>query len=102
MKKCPICHQSFTKRMLLQKSLSKPMNELLGKKFTDGKGVIRCPHCGARLRKKISVWFIPALLPFIVSAVLGSVNRSLSFLMIPSIVLFMLFYVNLPYVPYDK
>ena len=92
-RKCPVCHQSFNRRMLLHKSLSKPMSGLLGEHLTDGKGVIRCPHCKARLRKKMSVWFIPALLPFLVSAVLYSTNHSLWFLMVLSIVLFMLFYI---------
>ena len=102
MRKCPVCHQFFNQRMLLQKSLSKPATDLFGDHLTDGKGVIRCPHCGARLRKKISVWFIPALVPFLVSSVLYSTNHSLWFLMVLSIVFFLIFYINLPYVPYDK
>jgi len=88
----------------LKKSLSKPAADLLGERLMDGKGIIRCPHCGARLRKKISVWFIPALLPFLVSAVLYSIHHSdsLRYLMILSIVFFLVFYINLPYVPYGK
>ena len=101
MKKCPVCHQRFTQYMLLKKKLSKSSSTLLGEYLTDGKNVIRCPHCEARLRKKISVWFILALLPFFISAVLTALNHSWSFLMILSIVFFMLFYINLPYVPYD-
>lgn len=102
MKKCPVCHQTFTNMMILRKNLSKTMPKLLKEQFTDGKDVIRCPHCGARLRKKVSIWFIPALIPFLISAVLTSVNRQYSFLMILSIVFFMFFYISLPYVPYDK
>lgn len=102
MKKCPVCHQTFTQGMLLKKSISKSFSKRLSEQFTDGKGVIRCPHCNARLRKKISVWFIPALMPFFVSAVLYPINSFFEPLMYLSIVFFMLFYINLPYVPYDS
>ena len=102
MKKCPVCHQTFTNMVILRKNLSKSMPKLLKEQFTDGKNVIRFPHCGVRLRKKVSIWFIPAFLPFLISAWLTTVNRQYSFLMIPSIVIFMIFYVNLPYVPYDN
>lgn len=102
MKKCPVCHQTFTNMVILRKNLSKSMPKLLKEQFTDGKNVIRCPHCEARLRKKISIWFIPSLLPFFASAWLTSVNRQYSFLMLPSIVFSMIFYMSLPYVPYDN
>ena len=102
MRKCPVCRQSFNQLMLLKKKLSKPTSDLLEEHLIDGKGVIRCPHCGTRLRKKKSVWFVPMLLPFLVSAVMYSTNHSLWFLMVLSIVFFMIFYINLPYVPYDK
>jgi len=101
-KKCPVCHQSFSQYTLLKKKLAKPMSDLLGEHLTDGKGVIRCPYCGSRLRKKISVWFFPMLLPFFASAVLYATNHSLWFFMPLCIVFFMLFYINLPYVSYDK
>ena len=102
MKKCPVCQQSFTGSMHLKKTVSKGICKLFEEFFTDGKGVVRCPHCEARLRKKISIWFIPALVPFIISAILCSINRQYSFLMLLSIVFFMIFYICLPYVPYDQ
>lgn len=102
MKQCPVCHQAFTRSMLAKKALSKPVVKRLGENLTDGKYVTRCPHCNARLRKKFSVWFIPALIPYIVSVVLYYYNRSLAFLMYLSIAFFVIFYANLPYVPYDK
>ena len=102
MKKCPVCHQTFTKTMILNRKASQSTSDLLGEHLTDGKGVIRCPHCKARLRKKFSIWFILALMPFFISAILCSFNRQYTFLMIPSITFFMIFYVKLPYVPYDK
>ena len=57
MKKCPVCNQTFTWRMLLHRKFSQSFPNLLGEHLTDGKGVIRCPHCGSRLRKKISFIF---------------------------------------------
>ena len=102
MKKCPVCHQTITGTMILRRKVAQSMPDLLGEHFTDGKGVIRCPHCKSRLRKKISVWFIPAMIPFVVSVWLYTVNPSLKYTMIISIVFFMLFYISLPYVPYDK
>ena len=102
MKKCPLCHQSFTSRMLTKKALSKRPSKLLGEYVTDGRGVIRCPHCSTRLRKKISIWFIPALMPYILSAIWYITTGRYAFLMYLSIAFFMVFYVNLPYVPYDK
>ena len=102
MKKCPVCHQTFTSTMILRKKASQSVGDLLGEHLSDGKGGLRCPHCKSRLRKKISVWFIPALMPYLISAILCSVDRQYAFFMIPSILLFMIFYVNLPYVPYDK
>ena len=102
MKKCPICQKSFTRSMILKKSLFQPTSKLLGDHLTDGRGVIRCPHCATRLRKKISIWFIPTLVPFLISAIWYSINRQYAFLMVLSIILFVIFYVNLPYVPYDK
>lgn len=101
MKKCPVCHQSFTSRMLIKKALSKRPAKLLGEYVTDGKGVIRCPHCSARLRTKISVWFLPALMPYILSTIWYIITGRYAFLMYLSIAFFMVFYVNLPYVPYD-
>ena len=73
----------------------------LGESLTDGKGVIRCPHCRSRLRKKVSIWFIPAMIPYIIAAVMTSINHKYAFLMMPSIVFFLIFYINFPYVPYD-
>ncbi len=102
MKKCPVCQKTFTRSMIFKKNVIKSPHELLWKKLTDGKGVIRCPHCAARLRKKISIWFIPALIPFLISSIWYSINRQNDFLMILFAVFFMIFYVNLPYVPYDK
>lgn len=102
MKKCPVCHQAFTRNMIFHKKVSQSISTLLGEHLTDGKGVIRCPHCGVRLRKKRSIWFIPALIPFLISTVWYSINHQYSFLVILSIAFFMLFYGNLPYVPYDK
>ncbi len=102
MKKCPICQQTFTQYQLLKKSCLKSVGKLLETHFMDGKGVIRCPHCNARLIKKRSFWFIVALIPFCVSAVWYSITHQYDFLMYLSIVLFMIIYASLPYVPYDK
>ena len=101
-KKCPVCQKSFNRRMLLKKNAEKSSHVLLEEHLTDGKGVIRCPHCAARLRKKISICFIPALIPFIISSILYSINRQNAVFVILSAVIFMVFYVNLPYIPYDK
>lgn len=102
MKKCPVCHQFFNQRMLLKNQLSKKPSKLFSEHLTHGKGVIQCPHCSAWLRKKISVWFIPALIPVLISGILYPINHQYAFLFIISMIFFMIFYANLPYVPYDK
>ena len=102
MKRCPVCHQPFTSRMLTKKALSKRPSQRLGEYVTDGRGVIRCPHCSSRLRKKISSRFILALIPYILSALLYMNTHRYGFLMYLSIAFFIIFYINLPYVPYDK
>lgn len=101
MKKCPVCNQKFTRTMILSKKMSKSVTDLWGEHLTDGKWIIRCPHCGSRLRKKISVWFILALTPFLISAGVYIASHQYEFLVILSVVLFMVVYINLPYVPYD-
>ena len=101
MKKCPVCNQTFTWRMLLHRKFSQSFPNLLGEHLTDGKGVIRCPHCGSRLRKKISFIFFLALTPFLISAGVYMVSHQYSFLMILSVAFFLFIYINLPYVPYD-
>ena len=101
MKKCPICNQKFTRTMILRRKMSQSATDLLGEHLTDGKGIIRCPHCKSRLRKKISVWFMLALVPFLISAGVYIFSHQYEFLIILSVVLFIVVYINLPYVPYD-
>jgi len=102
MKKCPVCHKTFTRSMVLQNNLSKSVSKLTSEHLMDGKGVIRCPHCSARLRKKISIWFIPALIPFVISVWWYSINHQYPIFIAIAIAIFVIFYSNLPYVPYDK
>ena len=102
MKKCPVCQQFFTQNQLWKQSCSRSPGEFLKTKLMDGKHVIRCPHCKARLRKKVSFWFIIALIPFCASAIWYSITQQYAFLMYFSIALFMIVYVNLPYVSYDN
>ena len=101
MKKCPICKQSFTQTAILRRKFSQSTTNLLKEHIMDGKGVIRCPNCKARLRKKISIWFILAIIPFLFSVGLYTVEHQYEFLIILSIVFFMIVYISLPYVPYD-
>ena len=102
MKKCPICNQSFTITMILRRKFSQSATDLLGEHIADGKGVIRCPHCKSRLRKKISIWFFFALIPFLISVGIYFFCHQYEFLMILSAVLFVAVYINLPYAPYDN
>lgn len=102
MKKCPRCNQPFTKTMILRRKFSLSATDLLGEYMADGKGVVRCPHCKSRLRKKLSIWFVLAMIPFLFSVGLYTVHHQYWFLMILAIVLFMIVYINLPYVPYDS
>ena len=101
MKKCPVCNQSFTRTAILRRKFSQSTTDLLGEHMMDGKGVIRCPNCKARLRKKISIWFILAIIPFLFSVGLYTVEQQYGFLIILSVVFFMIVYINLPYAPYD-
>lgn len=102
MKKCPICNQSFTITMLLRRKFSQSATELLSENIADGKGVIRCPHCKSRLRKKFSICFFLALIPFLVSVGIYIFSHQYDFLIILSIILFIAVYINLPYAPYDN
>lgn len=101
MKKCPICYQPFTRTMIVRRKASQSATDLLDEHLTDGKWVIRCPHCKSRLRKKKSIWFILALIPFLISYGIYVFNNQYEFLMILSIVIFIVVYIKIPYVPYD-
>ena len=102
MKKCPVCHQPITEYQLLKQSFSRTPGELVKTKLMDGKGVIRCPHCKARLRKKLSAWYLVAMLPFIAAALWYSTTGQHAFLIYLSIIPFIIVYANLPYVSYDR
>ena len=102
MKKCPVCNQHFTRSMILRRKYSQSATNLFGEFLTDGKGVMRCPHCKSRLRKKMSVWFLLALIPFIISYGIYVSCHRYEFLMTLSVVIFMIVYISLPYVPYDR
>lgn len=102
MKKCPVCNQRFTMAMLMRRRFSQSATKLMGEYFADGKGVIRCPHCESRLRKKISISFLLALIPFLISVGIYIFTRQYDYLMYISIMLFLVVYINLPYVPYDN
>lgn len=101
MKKCPVCHQSFTNYTHLKKTLSKPFSKRLEESISDRRGIIRCPHCDSRLKKKLNIWVIPALLPVLFSTILYCSGSNYSYLFIITLVLFIIFYGNLPFEPYD-
>ena len=100
MKNCPVCNKKFTRAMMASRRTSKPIKVML-EHMSDGRGVVRCPHCQSRLRKKISIWFFIALIPFIVSTAIYTLNHQYAFLIYLSVAIFMIVYINLPYVPYD-
>ena len=102
MKKCPICNHRLTTTMLLHRKFSQHPKDLLEEHLSDGKGIIRCPNCKSKLRKKISFWYILAIIPFLFSVVLYTVTHQYELFIILSIVLFMIVYINLPYAPYDS
>ena len=102
MKKCPICNQKFTRTMILRRKFSQSTTDFLGENLEDGKNIIRCPHCKSRLRKKKSIWFIISLIPFVLSTGIYVITHQYEFLIILSVVLLAIIYINLPYTPYDS
>ena len=102
MKKCPVCQQFFTSAQLLRQSFSRTPGEFVKTKLMDGKHVIRCPHCKARLRKKLSVWYLVAMVPFIAAALWYSKTGQYAFLIYLSIIPPVLVYAMLPYTPYNN
>jgi hypothetical protein len=102
MKKCPVCQQFFTSAQLLRQSFSRTPGEFVKTKLMDGKHVIRCPHCKARLRKKLSVWYLVAMVPFIAAALWYSNTGQYAFLIYLSIIPPVLVYAMLPYTPYNN
>ena len=100
MKKCPVCSKKFTRAMMANRRKSQSTKDLILECMVDGKHIVRCPHCESRLRKN-SIGFFIALIPFIVSTAIYTLNHQYAFLIYLSVVIFMIVYLNLPYVPYD-
>ena len=100
MKKCPICNKRITITMILHRKSFQSTTDLFKEHFEDGKGGIRCPHCNSRLRKKKSVWFLLALIPFLISCIVYAFTHQYEVFLILSVIFFIIVYISLPYVPY--
>ena len=88
MKKCPVCNKEIKKYAL---NIQPPL-----------RNTVKCPHCGRLLRKKFSVWFIPIILFLLISFVLFNIHWAFHILLLISIIVYLIFMHNLPYIPYDK
>lgn len=85
MRKCPVCKKNMNRR--------KP-SFLLGRYLT------RCPHCGAVLRKKLSIWFTIIV---VLWAVCAANFKTHEFFVVATIVgcfIIIAFLYKLPYEPY--
>lgn len=90
MKKCPICNNPLDRKT---RKSGRPV---------PGRHLSRCPHCGYTLRKKFSILFVPALLGYAVILANFRTNWIFSVLAVVGGVALCVFYVLLPYEPYDR